>query len=679
MARMFRKADREPDTPLDLDGPSERFPEQISRASFRFTYKLKNGEIYTVNLSRFAVGCRDSGQTGFPDLMAELLPFLLDYLRAQPRSKEAIKSWLTKHFTYLFQWLSYREQSTGKAPARVSDFTIEDGQYFKEYLLAHELVEAKTYLLKAHTLLLKARGKEGEKLLWPAVKRAKGGKEKADINPSAMKALYNVIKRILDDSEREFRIDSDALAEGIEPNDSVSGDCHYVRNDRDDLTILFHKYLRSRVLNSPSISKAERSALFTHIFDDGQVIRGFVGRTIKQRSAFYAPSSLEVCAAVLLVSMETGWIDTVSGINLHEGWFEHRRGPADDPSKTDSVVLNATRPKTGKMMFAVGQSGSKFRSFQVINGLVERSETLRTHLRELRDLKARPGVSKQNQNDIVRIDNLLASPWLYFVHNQGAGVNCFGRQPLHSLMADTLPMIKERAIKALKVGSDTEQLIQDIEAINWKDCRDALAAHVYKESGGNLFLVKKTLGHSSFQVTRSYLRQKRLRKEHFESARKVIDAALAEVVEGRSIDPTILFLAANYEDFGPQDRERLVAHRTSMGMGCLNPYAPDTDAWTVKSKGEPCSVQRCVLCKNGVVFKDAWGDLAIRHAELVYLRGNTAPDRWITSPFSWELEAIELLWNEYFTDNWDGFLTTSNEYLAALKSGDAFLFDDADL
>jgi hypothetical protein len=55
------------------------------------------------------------------------------------------------------------------------------------------------------------------------------------------------------------------------------------------------------------------------------------------------------------------------------------------------------------------------------------------------------------------------------------------------------------------------------------------------------------------------------------------------------------------------------------------------------------------------VFKDAYAGLADRHADLAWLRNSTPPNRWLTSSLSWEMEAIELVRDDIFTDRADAF------------------------
>ncbi len=231
-----------------------------------------------------------------------------------------------------------------------------------------------------------------------------------------------------------------------------------------------------------------------------------------------------------------------------------------------------------------------------------------------------------------------------------------------------------------RIGAVTQKqdkgLIAAIEALKWSDVRDAFASHIFDNSGGNIFLVKLALGHNHVATTRHYLRQRRQIRERFDAFREVMEATLTEVKEGRVVDPTILFLLSNYTDVTDFDRERLAAYRTRMGMGCTNPTKPDKHLAPNHIEGSWCAVQRCVLCRHGIVFKDAYGDLADRHADLSWLQRNTPPNRWLTSSLSWEMEAIELVRDNVFADQSNAFKMRSEKRLVEISAGLVDIFDD---
>jgi hypothetical protein len=202
------------------------------------------------------------------------------------------------------------------------------------------------------------------------------------------------------------------------------------------------------------------------------------------------PSSLEVTAAILLVSMETGWIDTVWGIDLTEEWYSLRRGEdITSLRKTDSVVLHATRPKTSKRLTAIGLAGSRFRSFQLIRGLQIRTGFLRECLRERRSQLEEKERNTTVRAEIAEIDRRLRSPWLYF-NSKERGAQAAGLANVTTII-NNIAALKARAIAALGASQKQDKsLIDAIEEMKWSDLRDAFASHIFDNSGGNIFLVK---------------------------------------------------------------------------------------------------------------------------------------------------------------------------------------------
>jgi len=406
---------------------------------------------------------------------------------------------------------------------------------------------------------------------------------------------------------------------------------------------------------------------------------GGSGTTWSELVSAIVPSILEIGALVILVSMETGWIDAVWGVDLEDEWFTLRRGhDIMSLKKTDSIVLHSTRPKTYGRVAAVGLAGSKFRSFQLIRALVDRTEFLRQCLRERLQLLEAQEKKVAIAAEIKKIKQRLRSPWLYY-NSKGNGIDAVALGDGGSVNY-ALSFLKAKAIEALSSEQKHDDtLITGINALKWSDCRDALATHIYDASGGNIFLVKQALDHNNVSTTRMYLRQRRQIRERFAAFRKVTNTILEEVKNGNSVDPTILFLSVNYRDFGEVDRERLKSFRTRLGMGCSNPTSPDSFLAPHHIEGTFCLVQRCVLCRHGIIFKDAYKDLAIRRADLVWLRSNTPPNRWLTSNLSWELEAIELVRDNIFTSQIEGFDSLARDRLDEIAAGRAYVFDDPEI
>lgn len=651
-----------------------------------FRVKTSDNRYQTVDLRRYRDGDNLREIIGSESLIMDLLTAIKAHLGQGRRPTKGVKVWLAKVLPPLFKFITELQRHTGSAPRTAAEFQNSDGELFKTFLIQKggSAVDRRKSYTAIHTLLSHARPSDTPPLHWPSFDIAPRRDPHIDVDPRAVKALYNACKRVLEEAGRRQVLGDKWLIEGVDPRSltaetpRIPGRRGSVRDERwhdhANLAFLMREYMRDRILGTQVVDKATNQKLLRHLSSKGM---SYAGVRYEELSTAFAPSALEVTAGILIVSMETGWIDTALAIDLTTNWYALRRGnDSDKLAKTDSVAIFATRPKTSKPHIAVGLAGPRFRSFQIIKFMEARSALLRECLREIRrGLASNPAESAQ---EIADIDHLLKSPWLFF-NTKGTGRAAVGIFNSSSIEKD-LAKIREQAISSLSAADRSDDdLVAAIARLRWSDLRDAFAAHIYKASGGNIFLVKRALDHNHISVTRHYVRQRHQIAERFEAYRRVIQTALTEVKEGRSIDPTILFLASNYDDFGETDRAKLTEYRNRMGMGCRNPKSPEPHLARDHPTGAYCAVQRCILCRQGIVLRDAFDGLADRHADLVWLRKNSNPSRWLTSTFSWELEALELARDEIFKDQVAEFNRRSDARVKAIALGDAYVFDEPEV
>ena len=653
-----------------------------------FEVLTSDGLYHTVDLTRYRDGDVARGFIGSASLIHGLLPAIKNQIGKRRRSRKSIDVWLAKVLPTLFKFITHLARELGSHPTSPIAFQNGDGVLLKMFVmqLGGSPIDRRKSYTAVHTLLSRARGKDAPPLHWPSFEIARSRDLHADVDPRAVKALYNACKRVLESADIDERRGQDWRAKGLDPRTVPFVPVRQPKqrgsvpnlawHDHANLAFVARLYMRERILRTGELDAPTIKKLHRHLSAKGW---SFAGVQWPQVVSANAPTILEVTAAMLIVSMETGWIDTVSGIDLTSTWYSLRRGSDEDVlSKTDSVVIYATRPKTSKPLTAIGMAGSRFRTFQTIRTLERRSAFLRDCLRERRAILEATKPAHGTLKEIAEIDRLLRSPWIYY-GQKGNGVGSVGMVTAN-VMHKQIDRLKELAIASLPPRDrNDEELVSAIQALKWSDLRDAFAAHIYARSGGNIFLVKRALDHNAITVTRHYLRQRRLIKERFEAFRTVMNAALTEVSEGRQVDPTLLFLASNYSDFGEHDRRRLSEFRSRMEMGCRNPTSPDSHLAPDHEEGALCAVQRCILCRQGIVFREAFGGLADRHADLVWLRQNSNAMRWLTSTLSWELEAIELVRDRVFHAKAAEFDERSSQRLQEIAAGRAYVFDEPEV
>jgi hypothetical protein len=655
-----------------------------------FVARTNNGYPHRVDLTRYRDGSAELGLIGVPDMIADLLPVIRREIGDGTRSREGIQQWLHRNLPVFFGWIAWISVEIGpeRAPKNVADFTHADGALLKRYLLGlgGDLRRRRNQLSAILRLIVKARGSDDAPLLWPTIEVDEDRRAHVDVDPDAVKYLYHACKRVIDAAMRNQERGRVWLETGVDPREDPNpwgkrnqlGVRGGIRNPvwyaPGNLAVLGRACVEDRILGTSAVDKRTLSTLRNHTCSGYD---RFAGVSLRDLYAAIAPTPLEVAASALIVSMETGWIDTVDGIDLTSEWFILRRGVDPDAArKLDSVVLQVIRPKTGRMVRAIGQAGPRFRAFQVIRWMQGRSGLLRELLTRRRALLEAQPDSLATRQELAAIAQKLRTPWLWY-QEYGRGCAAAGGTDLSHLIHTQIVALKRIAVEFIPENRpNREKLIAAIESLRWSDVRDAFATHVYDNSGQNIFLVQRALSHADPFTTRRYLRQRRQLRERFDAFRSVMETALREVRDGRPMDPTILYLASNFRDFGEADRERLKRYRTQMGMGCANPTDPETFLAPTHPKGALCVIQRCVLCRHGIVFADAFEGLADRHADLLRLRDTTLPDRWMTSTFWWEFEAIKLLLTDVFAGKRAEFMERSDARLAGLRADRYSLFDD---
>ncbi|ALJ34456.1 hypothetical protein AMK58_02905 [Azospirillum brasilense] len=395
--------------------------------------------------------------------------------------------------------------------------------------------------------------------------------------------------------------------------------------------------------------------------------------------SLFAPTSLEAVAALTLVTAETGWVDTARAIDVSsDDWFREGRrqtvqkrsgrtveitemiisGPEityeyDVPSEAE---LSAIRPKTRRLhqTRSLMQSEKGFRAFAVIKYMVERTRLLREIVKEeLATLRRMPAPPAEHLRRIAELDEQVRCPWLFFPA-RGKG-NPTGFTPSGGdIVMQPFNDLKELAIAEAVRRGETLEVIEGIGSLTPSDFRDAYAAWIYNRTGNDIFAVQAALNHRGINTTRRYLRQRSQIRERFAGCARVMEAGFDEAQAGRTIDPTILRLAADRtgQVVSKEDRKFLAAFRSACGARCVDPTNPpeEIEPKSERVEGELCGSQRCGLCRHARFDKGSLRGIAVRIAELKALSTVTPTERWLLSVYPVELEALELLVEEKFVD-----------------------------
>lgn len=349
---------------------------------------------------------------------------------------------------------------------------------------------------------------------------------------------------------------------------------------------------------------------------------------------------LEAAAARTIVAIDTGWTDALGMIDTTASWI----GESDcDEDRSGTLVLQSERSKTGRLVHSVmGDTPSS--SVRTIRRMMERNEWLV----DLIDEEIRLIGSNQTRKARDRLHHLTkarTSPFAYF-ESAGPGYIDGRHKGLRKL--------RLRAVEA--IGKKDPAIASEVEELTPGDFRHHFAERLYQQSGGNIFVVQRALGHKCSSTTINYLRSHTEVAERFRIFSAVTEVALDEVSNHRGLDARVLLarcFKGGIENIPEDLREILKAPRSTIGAHCKDPRNPPSAIDPDHDEGALCSTHRCTLCKNGYFFAEEVGvfqSVSMRYAMLIALRCEIGPDNWNESIYSLELSSIEALRDRFYPD-----------------------------
>jgi hypothetical protein len=349
---------------------------------------------------------------------------------------------------------------------------------------------------------------------------------------------------------------------------------------------------------------------------------------------WFVPSRHDTAVFFWLFLLGTGWNpSTACGIDVldPDGW--HQPHPQSDTF----AVIHAWKARADRHQFAISMTRPEWHPYRVLAYIIERTAPLRRDVLALLDQKRRQAAENPEldlDREIADLEKLSRTPWLFASLGKVGTVSGFvGNND--SGLVDLVRAVIEDA------GLDEDH--PSLAAITTKDARLAWIGRVYVHSGYHQLLTKLAGNHGSLRTTRHYVRSMRYRAYSERQVRKLQDAVFSEIGSGRVVDPTRLRLLVSNGDITPEQEKRLADYRqrTSLGMGCLNPFEPPKHVDPDHRDGELCRVQRCTGCRHGIVFPDSMPALARRLAELMHLRRTMPMAAWEASSLADEHESIE--------------------------------------
>ncbi|QRM34789.1 tyrosine-type recombinase/integrase [Microvirga sp. VF16] len=506
-------------------------------------------------------------------------------------------------------------EARGHPPvADIATITPELGQLYKLHLLNDLKLRSygRNHLQLVARLVELTRARLGivpHRLIWPTIQDQRGSAHK-DIEPAALRTLYTAAKGVVRRFASAHAEGQHLLPRGRDPRPHRNRTPVWA--ERENIAWLTRHYLdvliddpggrSTDALLDKRFRSTDRNPVFPAAYPDG---------TLFDRFRWFVPTAEDTTACIVLVLLHTGWnVETVMNLDISvDDWHQHRL--SSDAGET--VAIFSQKKRSSREQVAFSLTRPEFHPFRAIKDMVERTEPLRQTLRRRLAALENQDAAPHHQDEIIRLRRAISSPWLFLSKNARHGGRIGAMPTSRDAFAE--------CFRSLLNSAGIEGTLSP------SDLRDGFTSFLYGNSLYNVLLIKRALGHGDLNATKHYLRQRKMLAQRFADYTAWSEALFDEIKRFQRVDPTILYIRARFGDINEEQRQRLADHRlrTRMGMGCLDPEHPST-AIAPMHVGGLCAVQRCILCRHGVIFTDSFEPLARRLAELRVIVG--AP-RWI--------------------------------------------------
>lgn len=633
----------------------------------------KNGaRSFNIDLTEFTVGDPETGMPAKPVLVSQLAPDIRKRTLSQAEMSTRQVLYVLRVF---WRFLGMLERHGLPDTDTIESITPAMGVMFKNYLindLRFAPSTARRCLKDTRGLVEAVRTRMGlvpAPLAWPTIQLGRGVVHK-DVDPTSLRRLYHTAKSVVRRFASAYHEGQQLLAQGTDPRMLVRGRYQFnpALGSRPNIAWLTHHYL-GKILSNDSFGLEDAVPEYfkrPNRYRINFVPVGYDGHTLFDRYRWFVPRAEDATAAATLVLLHTGWnVETVFNIDIssRESWCQERL--ASDAGET--VALYGHKGRAHHEQVAFSLTRPQFHPYKVIEDMVERTELLRDELRSRLTAIRRESPSEDRFDRELKLGQAISSPWLFL--RESTSCDVLGRVGvLIGGRGGTFQPQFQSLVKAAGVN----------EKLTPSDLRDGFASFVYDNSLFNILLVKRALGHRNLSSTKHYLRQRRMLAQRFADYTAWSNGMFDEIKRFQVIDPTILYIRARFGDISDEQRKRLANHRlrTRMGMGCLDPEHPPSTVAPMH-EGGVCGVQRCILCRHGVVFEDSFDPLARRAAELEVIRSHTPLVRWEASSFQAEWLALEATVARCFEGREEEFEVLVGAHVERLKVGKAYLFDES--
>lgn len=357
------------------------------------------------------------------------------------------------------------------------------------------------------------------------------------------------------------------------------------------------------------------------------------------------PTRNDVRAAFLLCLMYSGWnAATLASVSVDDRFVEPH------PSNPDYHVVFGFKMRGQSEQHCIGRNKRSDAPGTILRVLVERTrplrELVRKELAEVDRQLADGAASAQELNQLLKLRKKLLervrSPWLYPDPHDFRVVHVTTDNLNYRTAYKSKGTYLSGLIKAINLHQPPDKQVR--ASIVPGDLRDSYIGFAYEFSNYSVLTAQIAAGHKSAVTTQGYLRHKRWKSHSAKTIHKFQTVMFREIEERKSVDPTILCAHMEWNGVPDEERARLAEYRKSrsrIGVGCKDPTHPPISIAPAHAGGG-CRIQRCTLCPdNAILLSDSYDGIAMRVAELEFLRDNTPVTVWANSSFPEELANAE--------------------------------------
>ncbi|MBE1203685.1 hypothetical protein [Aminobacter carboxidus] len=480
-------------------------------------------------------------------------------------------------------------------------------------------------------------------LFWPARERDPIV-HKDDVDLKAYPRLYNAFKKEAMSIKAMFQEGERLANGGRDPRGLRSTRASAAWEQRENHAWLVRKLTRNTLpskedfyaAGARGLNKANNVRTQKHngpeYLAPGMTERASEGIVGKLR--WFHPSYQDTAVFFWLFLVGTGWnLSTAIGIDISDEkhWWEPH------PQKPEFCVLHSFKGRADKHVFIPCLRKPEWHPYRIIEFMIKCTAPLRrTVLQRLADARAKylSDGMPETAAEIVRLETMSRSPWLFHVVNKVGEVGC--------LHGDDSSHLNEIA----RLAAQKHGLFEDhpaLAALVTGDARDAWIGHAYITSGNNILIARLAGQHEDYRSLVHYLRRRRYRAQSEGLVRAFQDVTFGEIESGRVLDATRIRLKLERGEITLEQERRLLdrRQRTRLGMGCLQPDSPPKNVSPDHVPGAICRVQRCTGCINGIVFEESLDPLTRARAELIYIQRTIPLAAWTGSSFEEEAASLD--------------------------------------